>query len=188
LDYSILAAAQTGVAHAPKTYLKLGSGIPQLGKFIQAGIPVGLASDGAASSNTLDILEQMRLMALTQKDLARDSTVFPVGQVLDTAFRGSARVLHQEKDLGELSPGKFADIALLRQDGMQVFPRYDPAANLVYSSRASDVDTVICDGKVLLQGGRLLTIDKAQIKRQIQDRLARLSQRVPGRRIAFYPA
>jgi 5-methylthioadenosine/S-adenosylhomocysteine deaminase len=188
VDFPILAGAGTGIAHAPKTYLKLGSGIPNLGKFLQNGIPVGLASDGAASSNTLDILEQMRLMALTQKDLARDSTVFPVGQVLDVAFRGGARVLHCDQDLGELSPGKLADIALLRQDGMHVFPRYDPAANLVYSSRASDVDTVICDGQVLLQGGRLLTIDKAQIKRQIHDRLARLSQRVPGRRIAFYPA
>ena len=188
VDYPILAGANTGVAHAPKTYLKLGSGIPQLGKFLKAGIPVGLATDGAASSNTLDILEQMRLMALTQKDLNHDSTVFPVGQVLDVAFRGSAKVLHQENDLGELAPGKLADIALLRQDGLHVFPRYDPKANLVYSSQASDVDTVVCDGKVLLQGGRLLTIDKDQIKRQIQERLARLSQRVPGRRIAFYPA
>jgi hypothetical protein len=83
--------------------------------------------------------------------------------------------------------GRLADIALLRQDGVAVFPRFNPAANLVYSSRSSDVDTVLCNGKLLLRGGRLLTIDKAEVKRQISERLAHLSERVPGRRIATYP-
>lgn len=187
-DFPILRAAPTGIAHAPKTYLKLGSGIPRLPLFLQAGIPVGLATDGAASSNTLDILEQMRLMSLAQKDFAGDPTVFPLKDALQVAFAGSARVLHQEEDLGEITPGKLADITLLRQDGMHTFPRYDPAATLVYSTRSSDVDTVICNGKILLESGRLLTIDKAKIKGQINDRLARLSQRVPGKRIAYYPA
>jgi 5-methylthioadenosine/S-adenosylhomocysteine deaminase len=71
---------------------------------------------------------------------------------------------------------------------VHVFPRLDPAANLVYSSRAGDVDTVVCNGKMLLRGGRLLTIDKARVKHEVAARLERLSQRVPGRRIASYPA
>ena len=112
----------------------------------------------------------------------------PVGEALEIAFQGSARVMRMKADLGELAPGRLADLALLRQDGAHVFPRYDPAANLVYSSRASDVDTVICNGKVLLHRGQLLTIDKGRIKREIAERIQRLSQRVPGRRIATYPA
>jgi 5-methylthioadenosine/S-adenosylhomocysteine deaminase len=188
VDIQLIAAAPAGVGHAPKTYLKLGSGIPPVLKYRQAGIPVGLATDGAASNNTLDILESLRLMVLTQKDRAGDPTVMPVSSALDIAFHGSAQVLRMGDDLGDLTEGKLADLALVRQDGLHVFPRYDPAANLVYSSRSSDVDTVICNGQVLMQGRKLLTIDKAEIKRQVTSRLERLSQRVPGKRIAVYPS
>jgi 5-methylthioadenosine/S-adenosylhomocysteine deaminase len=187
-DIGILTGKQTGIAHAPKTFLKLGAGIVTLRRFRQAGIPVGLASDGAASNNTLDILEQMRLMALTQKHLASDPMEMRVAEALEIAFQGGAQVMRMDQQLGEIAAGKLADIALLRQDGMHVFPRYNPAANLVYSSRSADVDTVICNGKVLMRGKELLTIDKAEVKRQVNHRLQRLSQLVPEKRIAIYPA
>lgn len=187
-DFAVLKSAQAGIAHAPKTYLKLGMGSAPLLRYIQEGIPVGLATDGAVSSNTLDILEQLRLMALTQKAAAQDSTALPVGLALEIAFQGGARVLHMPADLGALAPGRLADITLLDQGGLHTYPRYDPAANLVYSSRASDVRTVICNGQVLLQDGQLTTIDKEQVKREVSARLERLSQRTPGQRIATYPA
>jgi 5-methylthioadenosine/S-adenosylhomocysteine deaminase len=187
-DLRLLSQSPSGIAHAPKTYLKLGMGTAPLRKFRLAGVAVGLASDGAVSSNTLDILEQMCLAALAQKDAARSSTAQPVAETLDLTFHGGARVMHMADDLGDIAPGKLADLALLRQDGLHTFPRFDPAANLVYSSRPSDVHTVICDGKLLLQDGQLLTIDKEQIKREVAARLERLSQRLPGQRIATYPA
>ncbi len=187
-DYPLLQAADTGIAHAPKTYLKLGMGTAPLDRFWELDIPVGLATDGAVSSNTLDILEQLRLMALTQKDAARDPTAMPVAQALAIAFRGAAQVVHQADALGDLAPGKLADVVLLRQDGVHVTPRHDPGANLVYSARAADVDTVIVHGRILLQDGRLLTIDKARVQAEVARRLARLAQRVPQRRIATYPA
>ncbi len=187
-DVALLSGKPAGVAHAPKTYLKLGMGTAPLEKYRQAGVAVGLATDGAVSSNTLDILEQMRLMALTQKGARGDSTAFPVAEVLETAFEGGARVLRQEGRLGKLEPGYLADIILLRQDGLHAFPRYDPASNLVYSAQRADVDTVLCDGRVLLHHGQLQTIDKNEVKRQVSQRLERLNQRVPGRRIAVYPA
>jgi 5-methylthioadenosine/S-adenosylhomocysteine deaminase len=187
-DLHLLASARAGIAHAPKTYLKLGMGTAPVRRFRLAGIPVGLATDGAVSNNTLDILEQLRLMALTQKGAASDSTVLPVGEALDIAFRGAAQVVGMGNQLGEIVPGKLADITLLRQDGMQQTPRYDPAANLVYSTRSSDVHSVICNGKIVLLNGNLLTIDKNEVRWQIALRLERLSQRVSGRRIATYPA
>ncbi|MEJ5200702.1 MAG: amidohydrolase [Anaerolineales bacterium] len=187
-DIQILADAPTGIAQAPKTYMKAGMGTAPLNKLRATGIPIGLASDGAASNNTLDLYEQARLLALTQKHLAQDPTVMPVGEVLEIAFHGGWQVLRMGDRVGDLQTGKLADIALLRQDGVHVFPRYSPAANLVYSSRASDVDTVICAGKVLMRERQLLTIDKARVKQEIAQRLERLNQRVPGRRIAFYPA
>jgi 5-methylthioadenosine/S-adenosylhomocysteine deaminase len=187
-DVQILSEVKAGVAHAPKTYLKLGMGIITLRQLREAGVPVGLATDGAGSSNTLDILEQLRIMALVQKHTYEDPTVMPVGEALQIAFEGSAEVLQMGDSLGALAPGRLADITLLRQDGVHVFPRFNPAANLVYSSRASDVDTVICNGEVLMQHRKLLTIDKEQVKKEISARLERLSQRTPGQRIAVYPA
>jgi 5-methylthioadenosine/S-adenosylhomocysteine deaminase len=187
-DIRMMADFPTGIAHAPKTYLKLGMGTAPVLRFRQAGIPVGLATDGAVSSNTLDILEQLRLMVLTQKNLAHDSTTMPVDQALDIAFHGGAQVMQMDDELGDIAVGKLADLVLLRQDGLQAFPRFDPAATLVYATRSSDVHTVICDGKVLLLDGQLLTINKDEVKREVQTRLDRLSQRVPGKRIATYPA
>lgn len=186
-DIKILSDKPSGIAHAPKTYQKLGMGTTPLYKYLNAGIPVGLATDGAASSNTLDIMEQMREMVLTQKSFAADPTIMPVSEALEIAFPGSAKVMQNIDKLGDITPGKLADITLLRQDGLNVFPRYNPAANLIYSSRASDVDTVICDGKVLMLHRKLLTIDKKQVKQEISKRLERLSKQVPGKRVATYP-
>lgn len=186
-DIHLLAGKPVGIAHAPKTFLKLGAGIVTLKRFRQAGIAVGLASDGAVSNNTLDILEQARLVGLMQKHIAADPTEMPVHEVLDITFHGSAQVLGMAAALGELAPGKLADITLLRQDALHTFPRYNPAANLVYSSRSSDVDTVICHGQVLMRGRQLRTIDKAEVIRQVSRRLERLTQRVPAKRIAVYP-
>ncbi len=187
-DVQILADHPVGIAHAPKTYMKLGMGTAPITKFRQAGISVGLATDGVVSNNTLDILEQMRLLALTQKDAARNSTVMPVTEVLDIAFCGGAKVMGLDQKLGLLKPGYLADITLVRQDELAGFPRYNPAANLIYSISARDVDTVICNGNVLMRNRQLLTLDKEHIKAEVQKRLERLSQRVPGRRIATYPA
>ncbi|HEY9086811.1 MAG TPA: amidohydrolase [Anaerolineaceae bacterium] len=186
-DFAILQQAPTGICHAPKTYLKLGMGVGPVRRYRELGIPVGMATDGAVSSNTLDILEQLRLLPLTQKAAALDSTVMPLADVLDVAFHGSAQVLRQPQKLGDLLPGKLADITLIRQDEMGCFPRYDPLATLVYSSSSRDVDTVICNGKVLLQNRKLLTIDKELVKREVSSRLNRLSQRDTSKRIANYP-
>jgi 5-methylthioadenosine/S-adenosylhomocysteine deaminase len=126
------------------------------------------------------------VLALDQKQAAKNSTAMPLQDVLDIAFRGSAQALRQPQ-LGELAVGKGADVALLRQDGPHVFPRYDALANLVYSHKSSDVDTVICQGKLLLHKGKLLTIDLDLVKREVGARLTRLNQRVKEKRLATYP-
>ena len=185
-DIELLRHHDVSVAQCAKTYLKMATGTAPVREFRAAGIKVGLGTDGAVSSNTLDILEQMRILALDQKQAAHDSTVLPLQEILDIAFRGSAQTMHMP-DIGELAPGKKADIALLRQDGPHVFPRYDALANLVYSHKSSDVDTVICDGRLLLQHGQLLTIDLAEVKAQLSTRLERLNQRILDKRIATYP-
>jgi 5-methylthioadenosine/S-adenosylhomocysteine deaminase len=185
-DLLILKGRQVGIAHAPKTYLKLAMGMPVLKSFLDAGIPVGLATDGAVSSNTLDILEALRLMGMLQKHITQDASVMPIPQALDLMFNGGAAVVGMQNDLGAIAPGKLADITLLRQEDAHVWPQYDPAASLVYAHRSSDVDTVICDGKVLMKNRQLLTIDKQQVLDEVAQRIERLNRRIPGRQIAEY--
>lgn len=186
-DFEILAAAPTGIAQAPRTYMKHGSGLAPILKYLELGIPIGLATDGAASNNTMDIMEQMRLVPMFVKYQASDPTVMPMHQVVDITFRGSAKVLKHEGKLGEIKAGMLADITLIRQDGLHMTPRANPLAALVYCARATDVDTVLCDGKVLMRGRKLLTIDKEAVRQEVQGRLSRLSRRVPGARVAYYP-
>jgi 5-methylthioadenosine/S-adenosylhomocysteine deaminase len=166
--------------------MKLAMGTAPVRAMREAGLAVGIGTDGVVSSNTLDVLEQMRLLALDQKQAAKDSTVLPLQEVMDIAFEGGARALRQPA-IGALAAGQLADVVLMRQDGAHLFPRHDPLANLIYAANAGDVEAVICDGRVLMRERRLLTIDLPAVKAEVARRLARLSQRAAERRLATYP-
>jgi 5-methylthioadenosine/S-adenosylhomocysteine deaminase len=185
-DIEMMAGKSCGVAHAPKTYLKLAMGTAPVMAFREAGVPVGLATDGPVSNNTLDILESLRLTAMVQKHDSGDPRKLTVGEALTIATRESARVFGLPDDLGHLAAGFLADIALVDLSGVHNQPPHDPAANLVYSVRATDVRTVICDGKVLMRDRELLTLDKAEIVARVSEGMVRLSQRVPESRIQLY--
>jgi len=115
-----------------------------------------------------------------------NAEVMPVDTVLDLAFQGGARVLQQPR-LGNLKVGNLADVVLLRQNRPATQPVINKAANLVYSLDARDVDTVICDGKVIYQGGKHLTLDLDEIYREVNSRLPRLLKTDLSRKIADYP-
>jgi 5-methylthioadenosine/S-adenosylhomocysteine deaminase len=185
-DIALMAGTPCGVAHAPKTYLKLGMGAAPVLDFREAGVPVGLATDGPVSNNTLDILESLRLMAMVAKHESGDPRTLPVAQALSIATRESARVYGLPDDLGHLAPGYLADVVLIDLGGPHNQPPHDPAANLVYSVRASDVRTVICDGRVLMRDRELLTLDISDIVARVGESMERLSRRVPESRIQLY--
>ncbi|MCB8943320.1 MAG: amidohydrolase [Ardenticatenaceae bacterium] len=186
-DITILRQAkQVGVAHAPKTYLKLGMGLTPITALREAGIAVGLASDGAVSNNTLDILESLRLMAMLQKHEARDPEVMTISEALDIAFNGSAAVLGLGDRIGRLAPGYLADIVLLDMSGTHHQPLHSMSASLVYNARAGDVQTVMVNGRLLMQDRQLLTIDKAEVIKQVNKNMERLAQRIPNKRIQVY--
>jgi 5-methylthioadenosine/S-adenosylhomocysteine deaminase len=185
-DIALMAKKPCGVAHAPKTYLKLAMGAAPVRAFREAGVSVGLATDGAVSNNTLDILESLRLMAMVQKHESGDSRQLTVAEALTVATRESARVYGLPGDLGHIVPGFLADIILVDMSGPHNQPVHDTPANLVYSVRASDVQTVICDGKVLMRNRELLTLDKDEISAKVGETMVRLSRRVPNSRIQRY--
>jgi 5-methylthioadenosine/S-adenosylhomocysteine deaminase len=109
-----------------------------------------------------------------------------VAQALSIATRESARVYGLPDDLGHLAPGYLADVVLIDLGGPHNQPPHDPAANLVYSVRASDVRTVICDGRVLMRDRELLTLDISEIVARVGESMERLSRRVPESRIQLY--
>lgn len=185
-EIALLAERQVGVAHCPKTFLKLAAGIAPIEAMRAAGVPLGLGSDGAASNNTLDIFEQLRLAALLQKHTLADAQALPVGAALALASQGGAQALGQAHELGRLAPGALADLILVRLDGAHMQPIHNLVAALVYSARAGDVDSTIVAGRVLMRGRRLLTIDKPLVLREAQMRAARLRERGHGRRLQTY--
>ena len=185
-DIQRLADRPAGVAHAPKTYLKLAMGSAPVQAFRRAGVPVGLATDGAVSNNTLDIWESMRLMALTQKQALASPEALPLAEVLTIATRESARVVGLGDRIGALEPGYLADLILVDMSGAHVQPLHSVTASLVYATRASDVQTVIVDGKIVMRDRQLLTLNKAHIIEQVGRSMERLARRVPGQRIQVY--
>jgi 5-methylthioadenosine/S-adenosylhomocysteine deaminase len=185
-DMALLATKQTGIAHAPKTYLKLGMGTAPVIDFRRHGIPVGLASDGAVSNNTLDIWEALRLMALSQKSYNATPEVMTIPEALYIATRESARVIGLPDDLGAVEPGYLADLILVDLNGAHHQPLHSTTASLVYNTRAGDVRTVIVDGEIIMRDQQLLTLDESEIFARVRANMARLSQCVPNRRIQEY--
>ncbi|HYH95425.1 amidohydrolase [Hyalangium sp.] len=175
-----------GIAHAPKTYLKLAMGLTPIPALRKAGIPVGLATDGAVSNNTLDIFESLRLMAMMQKHEASNPEVLPIPEALDIATRGSAAVLGMGDRIGKLAPGYLADLILVDTSGAHWQPPHSLTAGLVYSARASDVQTVMVDGRVIMRDRQLLTIDKARVFSEVASHMEHLARRVPEARIQVY--
>lgn len=185
-DMPILAKAGAGIAHAPKTYLKMAMGTAPVTAFRQHGIPVGLATDGAVSNNTMDIFESLRLMAMTQKQEVGSPEVMSIPEALYIATRESARVFGLPDDLGALEPGGLADLILVNMNGLHHQPLHSVSASLVYNALASDVQTTIVDGKILMHNRELMTLNETEIVEQVRANMQRLAQRVPSKRIQTY--
>jgi len=179
-------ADHVGVAHCPKTYLKLGMGLTPISELRHAGVAVGLGTDGAVSNNTLDIFESLRLMAMLQKHEARDPEVMTIPQALDIATRGSATVVGLSDKIGQLTPGYLADIILVNMSGPHCQPLHSITASLVYNTRTGDVQTVIVNGQVIMRDREILTLNKAEIISEVNKNMARLAQRIPEKRIQVY--
>lgn len=185
-DIQLLAQRPVGVAHCPKTYLKLAMGIAPLVAMRRAGVTVGLGTDGAVSNNTLDVWESMRLMAMTQKEYCGAPEVMNLAETLWIATRGSAKAVGYEDSLGAVEVGRLADLILVDLSGAHHQPLHSVPASLVYAARASDVRTVIVNGRVIMRDRTILTFDKTEVIRQVNRSLERLSRRVPSSRIQIY--
>lgn len=161
-EIEIIKAKKVRVAHNPGSNMKLASGIAPVTKLLAEGITVALGTDGASSNNNLDMLEEIRLAALLAKVESMNPLSVPAAQALQMATEFGAQALNL-KGVGRLEEGYKADIVLWDMNGVDWQPNYNPASLLVYSANASAVDTVIVDGKILMQGRELKTLDEEKI-------------------------
>ncbi|MFF0734763.1 amidohydrolase [Streptomyces chartreusis] len=188
-DLPLLEAADgsTAVATAPRGYLKFAwPTTTPVRALHDIGIPVGLATDGAASNNSLDVWESMALTALVQKSTTGDPRWLTARQALHHATLQSARAVGLGDRIGTLAPGRRADIVLVDLSGPHTQPVHDLAATLVHSARSSDVRTTVVDGRILMRDRELLTIDVPQVVRELGERMPALLDRGHGRRIQDY--
>jgi 5-methylthioadenosine/S-adenosylhomocysteine deaminase len=171
--------AGAGVAHNPSSNLKLASGIAPIKKMIELGLNVGIGTDGAASNNDLDMVEELRLAAFLAKGSSGDPTALPAKIILAMATRLGARAIHLGDITGSIEIGKRADLILLDHTGTHSSPRFmhDPDgiySQIVYSSKSTDVTDVMVDGKWLMKERRLLTLNASELLVQAQDYAQRI--------------
>lgn len=162
-DMDILSENKVSVVYNPGSNLKLGSGIAPVTKMIDKGINIALGTDGASSNNNLNMFEEIHLSALISKGVEQEPTAIKAYDALQMAVTNGAKALGFDKDIGVIRAGMKADLILIDMNKPHFYPRHNILANLVYSAQAADVDTVLVDGKVLMEKGELKTIDFEEV-------------------------
>ena len=173
-EIPILRDRKVGVIHNPTSNMKLASGISPVAKMLDAGVRVGLGTDGPASNNDLDMWEEMRLAALLQKVDRMDPTVLPAPAVLRMATSGGATAIGLGEEIGSLEAGKRADVIQVAFDDVHHVPTFDVISHLVYVTDEQDVATVIVDGVVLMREREFLSIDTERVAAEANALAARI--------------
>lgn len=163
VDGRILSKHDVNAVHVPISNMKLGLGVANVKGLIDLGVNVALGTDGPASSNSLDMFETMKVAALLQKLTHLNPRVLPAHEVLKMATVNGARALGLEKHIGSLEVGKIADIILVNFSKPHLKPAHNICANLVYSARGCDVDTVIVDGRIVMEDRTVKTLDEQAV-------------------------
>ena len=173
-EIPILVERQVGVIHNPTSNMKIASGIAPVTDMLNAGVRVGLGTDGAASNNDLDMWEEMRLAAFLQKVEQMNPEVLPARTVLGMATIDGATAIGLGETIGSLEVGKRADLIQVGFDDVHHVPTFDVVSHLVYVTDEQDVETVIVDGKVLMQDRKILTLDTKRIATEARELGARI--------------
>ncbi len=175
-DIALAKKHKVSLVHNPTSNLKLGNGFAPVEKFLDAGLTVALGTDGASSNNNLNLFEEMHITSLIHKGFSGDPTMLSAYEVLRMATINGARALGIDGRTGSIEPGKEADLILIDTRVPHLQPVGDPVSAVVYSAQASDVDTVFCQGRMLMQGRKLMTLDEEEIITNAAAAAARLTR------------
>ena len=177
-EVGLLAETGAGVVHCPASNMKLASGMAPVQRLLDAGVPVALGTDGAASNNDLSMFDELRDAAMLGKLAADDASAVPAAAAVRMATAGGAAVL----DLpgGRVEPGAAADLAVVCLDAAHLTPRHDPVSHLAYAASGHDVRHTVCDGRVLMCDREVLALDPEATKREATRRSRDAVSRATG--------
>lgn len=161
-DIDILKHHDVTVAHCISSNLKLGSGFAPVRQFLDQGVRVTLGTDGAASNNNLDFMQEIHLAAMVHKGLNQDSMVLSPADMLTMATRNGA-LAQGRPESGELKEGSAADLILISTEAPHMTPSYDALSNIIYAATAQDVALTMVGGRVLYEDGEYRTLDREKI-------------------------
>jgi len=187
-DLDVLAESNSRVVHNPASNLRIGSGFAPIIEMLERGITVALGTDGSASSDNQIMFDAMKLAGLIHNVRSTDHHKWPSSRdVVRMATVNGAAVLGMEDDLGELKPGKIADITILDTETLLLTPLNDAFLHLTYAENGSSVHTVIVDGKVIVDDGVILTVDEESIREEASEAWAKWHEQLPGLRRESQP-
>jgi 5-methylthioadenosine/S-adenosylhomocysteine deaminase len=183
-ELALLKRLGVGIVHNPQSNMKLASGVAPVPQMIKDDLNLGLGTDGAASNNDLNMWEEMDTAAKLHKVFSGDPKVVTALEAFELATVRGARALHMEREIGSIEVGKRADLVVVNLDDLNQTPLYNIYSQLVYATKADDVNTVIVEGRVLMRERKLLTLNEAEIKaraRAFRERILKsLAPATPG--------
>jgi Cytosine deaminase and related metal-dependent hydrolases len=167
-DFDLFASHGCKISHNPASNMKLASGVAPVPDMLKTGITVGLGTDGCASNNNLDMIKEMSTAAKLHKVARLDPTVMDAKTVVRMATIEGAKVLGMEKITGSLEAGKKADIIIIGLNEPHLTPLYSEYSHLVYAMSGADVDTVLINGKIVMENRKLLTINETEVMQKVR--------------------
>ncbi|MHA1906337.1 MAG: amidohydrolase [Candidatus Thorarchaeota archaeon] len=176
-ELALLAQTKTNISHCPSSNTKLASGFAKIPQMLEKGVPVSLGCDGGPSNNTYDMVREMRLAALVHKPVVDDPLVMTAEQVIELATLGGAKAMGIQNQVGSLEVGKQADIIIIDMSDLGLIPNTNPVSNLVYAGSGHYVDTVMVNGKLLLQNKKLLTMNEDDVRKRAIEHSTKLVER-----------
>jgi 5-methylthioadenosine/S-adenosylhomocysteine deaminase len=174
-EIELLAETGTGVAHCPASNMKLASGMAPVQDLLDAGVTVGIGTDGAASNNDLDMFDEMRDAAMLGKLAANDASAVDAGTVVEMATANGADLLGF--DSGHIEAGANADLVVIDLDAPHLMPAHDLVSHLAYAVRGSDVRHTVCDGEVLMRDRTVEVFDERAVRERASEHAAALVER-----------
>jgi 5-methylthioadenosine/S-adenosylhomocysteine deaminase len=175
-DRKLFADHGCKAGHNPASNMKLASGVAPVPDMFKAGITVGLGTDGCASNNTLDMINEMSTAAKLHKVTRLDPTVMNARTVVRMATIEGAKALGMEKITGSLEIGKKADIIIIGLNEPHLTPLYNEYSHLVYAMSGADIDTVLINGKIVMENRKLLTINEEEVMQKVREIAVKVKQ------------
>lgn len=177
-DFKILRETKSTVCHCPTCNLKVASGFTPVPEMLGAGVNVALGCDGGPSNNCYDMIREMKLAAIVHKARLLDPEVLPAETALEMATVNGAKATLWGNELGSLEPGKLADVIVVDMQKLHLVPVRNPVSNLVYAANGADVDTVIIDGKIIMRGCKVSTLDENEVVERAMEVGLKVDERV----------